>query len=114
MNAIEAMPHDGNLRVTTRAAAGGDRVIVTVEDDGIGIPTAILPQLFEPFVTTKEAKGVGLGLAVSKSVVERHHGQISVRSTPGQGTTFTIELPVEAMAADLGESKPATTMEGVA
>ena len=94
MNAIEAMPHDGNLRVTTKTDADGDRVIITVEDDGVGIPESILPHLFEPFVTTKEATGVGLGLAVSRSVVERHHGHIDVQSEAGRGTVFTIEIPV--------------------
>lgn len=94
MNAIEAMPQEGNLHITASSTAG-DRVTITVEDDGCGIPESILPQLFEPFVTTKEARGVGLGLAVSRSVVERHHGVISVKSEVGRGTTFTIELPRE-------------------
>lgn len=104
MNAIEAMPHDGNLRVATSADSAGEHVVIIVEDDGVGIPESILPQLFEPFVTTKEAKGVGLGLAVSRSVVERHHGVISVRSEAGRGTTFTIELPVKALQNE--ESRP--------
>jgi two-component system, NtrC family, sensor kinase len=94
MNAIEAMPQEGNLHITT-SSASGDGVTITVEDDGCGIPESLLPQLFEPFVTTKEARGVGLGLAVSRSVVERHHGVISVKSEVGRGTTFTIELPRE-------------------
>jgi two-component system NtrC family sensor kinase len=100
MNAIEAMAQEGNLRITT-SSSGADRVTVTVEDDGCGIPESILPQLFEPFVTTKEARGVGLGLAVSRSVVERHHGVISVKSAVGRGTTFTIELPARAPGAVL-------------
>lgn len=103
MNAIEAMPHGGNLRVTTNAA-DGDRIVVTVEDDGIGIPDAILARLFDPFVTTKEDKGVGLGLAVSRSIVERHQGKITVRSLVGAGTTFTIELPVGGTAAQAAEA----------
>lgn len=95
MNAIEAMPQEGNLRIASSAKGDGP-VTILVEDDGCGIPESILPQLFEPFVTTKEARGVGLGLAVSRSVVERHHGAISVKSEAGRGTTFTIELPREA------------------
>lgn len=105
MNAIEAMPHDGNLRVATAPDATGDHVVITVEDDGSGIPDSILSHLFEPFVTTKEAKGVGLGLAVSRSVVDRHQGHISVKSEAGRGTTFTIELPVEAMQGEPGECR---------
>lgn len=100
MNAIEAMPHDGNLRVATLPDATGERVVIAVEDNGVGIPENILPHLFEPFVTTKEATGVGLGLAVSKSVVERHHGHIAVKSEAGRGTTFTIELPVKALQGE--------------
>jgi len=94
MNAIEAMPHEGALTIRTMAA--GDRAVVTVEDDGVGIPNDVLSRLFDPFVTTKEAKGVGLGLAISRSIVERHEGQISVWSEPGCGTKFTITLPCVA------------------
>jgi two-component system, NtrC family, sensor kinase len=66
-----------------------------VRDDGVGIPPEILPQIFEPFTTTKEVgKGVGLGLAVSKGIVERHGGRIEVASELGVGTTFLIILPV--------------------
>jgi len=99
MNAIEAMPHEGNLRIRTEP--NGDQIIVTVADDGTGIPPEILPQLFDPFVTTKEeGKGVGLGLAISRSIVERHAGRIEVASEAGKGTTFTITLPVLATAVD--------------
>ena len=59
----------------------------------------VLPRLFEPFLTTKETgKGVGLGLAISKTIIERHGGQIEVESQPGRGTTFYIFLPMEAGA----------------
>jgi two-component system NtrC family sensor kinase len=99
MNAIEAMPQEGTLRVTT-AAQGADHLVITVEDDGVGIPESVRTRLFEPFVTTKEARGVGLGLAVSRSVVDRHQGKISVESEIGRGTRFTIELPVAALRTD--------------
>jgi signal transduction histidine kinase len=92
MNAIEAMPREGNLTITT-ASPDGASVVITVADDGIGIDAEILPRLFEPFATTKEQAGLGLGLAISKAIVERHHGTISVKSKPGQGTMFTIALP---------------------
>jgi two-component system, NtrC family, sensor kinase len=91
MNAIEAMPREGILTVSTENAESS--VILTIEDDGIGIPDDVLAHLFEPFVTTKENHGVGLGLAISRRVVERHRGTIDVASEPGRGTRFTITLP---------------------
>jgi two-component system NtrC family sensor kinase len=98
MNAIEAMPREGNLTVATRAA--GDAIVVRIEDDGAGIPPDLLPRLFEPFITTKEeGKGVGLGLAISRAIVDRHGGTIDVKSEVGRGTTFTITLPCNQPAA---------------
>ena len=96
INAIDAMPHGGNLWVSTRTLAG-DQVELQVRDDGVGIPPEILPRIFDPFTTTKEVgKGVGLGLAVSKGIVERHGGHIEVSSELGVGTTFRIILPLRA------------------
>lgn len=93
MNAIEAMPHEGNLHIVT-ASPDGQSIVIRVEDDGVGIPPDILPRLFEPFTTTKEeGKGVGLGLAISHAIVDRHGGTIEVKSEVGRGTTFTITLP---------------------
>ncbi|HSP15759.1 MAG TPA: ATP-binding protein [Thermoanaerobaculia bacterium] len=95
MNAIEAMPHEGNLRIATTTNSARSQIIVSVADDGVGIDPDVLPRLFDPFVTTKEeGKGVGLGLAISQSIVERHQGHIEVASQVGRGTTFTITLPV--------------------
>ena len=97
MNAIEAMPHEGNLRIVTSAPEEGN-VVITVEDDGIGIPPALLPRLFDPFVTTKEdGKGTGLGLAICRSIIDRHRGKIEVKSEVGRGTAFTIRLPAAAV-----------------
>lgn len=105
MNAIEAMPREGNLHITT-APATGDSVSIRIEDDGIGIPADLLPRMFEPFTTTKEeGKGVGLGLAISKAIVDRHGGHIEVRSEVGRGTTFSITLPAGKNAP--GELEPA-------
>jgi len=97
INAIDAMPHGGNLWVGTGLSEDGDEVELRVRDDGSGIPTEILSRIFEPFLTTKETgKGVGLGLAVSRNIVERHHGRIEVQSEMGKGTTFKVTLPVSS------------------
>jgi two-component system NtrC family sensor kinase len=99
MNAIDALPHGGNLWVRSRMVPEVSSVQLEVEDDGVGIPNEILPNLFEPFFTTKEkGHGVGLGLAISQGIAERHRGRIDVESKPGQGTKFTITLPVDAYA----------------
>jgi two-component system NtrC family sensor kinase len=92
-NAIDAMPDGGTL--TFRVASRGNRVLIEVDDTGHGIPQEDVSKIFEPFFTTKEVgKGTGLGLAVCYGVVSEHGGRISVRSTPGRGTTFSIFLPV--------------------
>jgi len=97
MNAIDAMPREGMLRLATRGCPKS--IVIEVEDDGIGIPPDFLPRLFDPFVTTKEeGKGVGLGLAISRGIVERHNGTIGVQSEQGRGTKFTITLPAEVAA----------------
>jgi signal transduction histidine kinase len=101
MNAIDAMPHGGNLWITTRRH-DDNQIELEVRDDGMGIPADVLPQLFEPFMTTKEVgKGVGLGLAISKGIVERHGGRIDLRSELGKGTTFTVILPLDARSPEL-------------
>ena len=95
VNAVDAMPHGGNLWLETHLCDDPYRVAISIRDDGTGIPPEVLPKIFEPFVTTKEhGHGVGLGLAVSRSIIERHGGKISVQSELGKGTTVTITLPV--------------------
>jgi len=95
VNAVDAMPKGGNLWIESRLCQNGSRVALTVRDDGCGIPPEIMPKIFEPFVTTKDhAHGTGLGLAVSRGIVERHSGKISIESEVGRGTTVTITLPV--------------------
>jgi two-component system, NtrC family, sensor kinase len=105
-NAIDAMPHGGNLWIKTRLHSEADQVFIEVRDDGCGIPPEIIGKIFEPFLTTKETgRGVGLGLAVSKSIVERHGGQIQVESMLGQGTTFVFSLPLDGAAAESAAPK---------
>jgi len=99
MNAIDAMPQGGNLWLTTSCNDNDSTVRLVVQDDGAGIPAEILPRIFEPFLTTKETgRGVGLGLAISQNILERHHGSIEVQSEVGRGTTFTVTLPWEGSA----------------
>jgi two-component system NtrC family sensor kinase len=101
MNAMDAMPQGGNLWLTTSASREHGCIRIVVRDDGTGIAPEILPHLFEPFLTTKETgRGVGLGLAISHSILERHNGTIDVQSEIGRGTTFTITLPWDAEAGE--------------
>jgi two-component system, NtrC family, sensor kinase len=100
MNATDAMPQGGNVWITSTADADANQLRIVVRDDGAGIPPEILPRIFEPFLTTKETgRGVGLGLAISHSILERHSGTIAVQSEVGKGTTFTVTLPWEKEAA---------------
>jgi len=81
------------LMVTTRAL-GTDRVRISLEDTGPGIPADVLPKIFDPFVTTKGSAGTGLGLSISYGIIREHGGHITADSRPGHGATFTIDLPV--------------------
>lgn len=91
MNAIESMPHGGEVIIST--ARLKDSVLISIRDTGIGIPQKNLKDIFFPFFTTKD-KGTGLGLSIAYRIIEEHNGKITVRSEPGQGTTFTVVLPV--------------------
>jgi len=93
LNAIQAIPERG--RLTLRTSASDDWLKVEVEDTGYGISQENMRKLFTPFFTTKKkGKGVGLGLAVAYGIIQRHQGRIEVQSKEGEGTTFTIYLPV--------------------
>ena len=93
-NALDAMPRGGQLQIA--ASRDGTGVRLTVSDTGAGIPPDVLPRVFEPWVTTKPAgRGTGLGLSITREVVVSHGGSIAVRSEPGRGTVFTLDLPSE-------------------
>jgi two-component system NtrC family sensor kinase len=93
-NAIQAMPQGGTLRINLSQAK--EAVAIAVQDSGVGIPAKNLSRIFDPFFTTKPpGEGTGLGLSVSYGIVSQHTGRIDVQSKVGQGTTFTILLPVQ-------------------
>jgi len=93
-NAIQAMTDGGELRVTMRQSEGA--VAIAIHDTGTGIPPENLSRIFDPFFTTKpEGEGTGLGLSVSYGIITKHSGRIEVESEVGEGTTFTILLPVK-------------------
>jgi len=105
MNALDALPQGGTLWITSSFGREPDVVRMVVRDDGCGIPPEILPRIFEPFLTTKETgRGVGLGLAISHSILERHNGNIEVQSEVGRGTTFNVTLPWDADAEKVAPS----------
>jgi signal transduction histidine kinase len=92
-NALDAMPSGGRLTVSVHA--GPATVTIEIGDTGSGIGADLIDRVFEPWVTTKaEERGTGLGLSITRSVVTEHGGSIRVRSTPGIGSVFTVELPV--------------------
>ena len=100
LNAAEATHSKTERRVTVSTAKGDGVVLLHVSDNGEGILPENLAKIFNPFFTTKpEGKGVGLGLAVSYGIIEAHGGDIEVKSVVGEGTTFTVSLPLVPPAA---------------
>lgn len=98
-NSVEAMPKGGNIFIKTASErpqknlAEGN-IVITIRDDGPGIPDQIMSRLFEPGNTSKGTDNFGLGLSISKDIITRYHGRISCNSRVNEGTTFTIKLPV--------------------
>jgi signal transduction histidine kinase/CheY-like chemotaxis protein len=97
-NALNAMRDGGTLEFATRTD-GPDWVELTVTDTGVGMTPEVQMRIFDPFYTTKGVEGTGLGLSVSWTIIQRHGGTITVDSTPGVGTRFTVRLPVQDMNA---------------
>jgi two-component system, NtrC family, sensor kinase len=92
LNAAEAMPGGGRLRLASTFDRAAGRARIEAKDTGSGIPEEIQARMFEPFYTTKKT-GTGLGLAIAYGIVEEHKGRLRVDSAPGRGTTMIIELP---------------------
>ncbi len=107
INAREAMPNGGSVQMTTentttgtniRSLGQGNYIRIIIKDSGIGIPRENLPRIFDPYFTTKKTKehgGIGLGLAISDSIIKYHNGLITVESIVNSGTTFSIYLPAK-------------------
>ena len=98
-NARDAMPEGGQFIVTANRASDGPSLEIALRDSGSGMTEAVRMNVFEPFYTTKPmGSGTGLGLAVVRDLVRAAHGSIDAESTPGQGTTFRIRLPLAEAA----------------
>ncbi len=92
LNAFQAMPEGGDLTVSTKTSNG--KAFIIVSDTGIGVSKENIQKLFDPFFSTKST-GLGLGLAMTKRVVEEHGGKVDFQSEEGKGSTITISLPVK-------------------
>jgi signal transduction histidine kinase len=92
-NAVRATPPGGTVTVSGEPAEDGHRVAFTVQDTGTGIPPEALPHVFDRFLKSSDSGGAGLGLAIAKSLVEAHGGEITAASQPGKGTTMRFVLP---------------------
>jgi two-component system NtrC family sensor kinase len=99
-NAIQAMPSGGELSVSA-VRDPDSKIVIAVRDTGSGIAEEHLPCIFDPFFTTKKVgQGTGLGLSVSYGIIKKHGGRITVDSSPGRGSTFTVALPVSEKTTD--------------
>ena len=103
LNAVDALPHGGSIELSVRAE--GDRALLSVADDGIGMTDEVRDRIFEPFFTTKGDRGTGLGLPTVFGIVGAHGGEVSVTSEVGRGTRFKLSFPL----ADAGEGPPPAT-----
>lgn len=104
LNACEAMPEGGVLKISSRLGGDGSRVEIVVADTGSGIPKENVPKIFDPFFTTKSF-GTGLGLAVSYGIVRRFDGEIDVESEVGHGSVFIVKLPLVPQAEEKSDEE---------
>ena len=93
INANQAIEQKGAVRIKT--AKNGDKVIITIADDGPGVPQEHLDKIFTPFFSTKKDKNSGLGLSIAHNIIKDHHGSVDIKSMPGRGTEFIITLPTK-------------------
>ena len=114
VNAIDAMDKGGVLSIRVRMAADQKRLRIDISDTGKGIPPEQLPSIFDPFFTGTKGVGTGLGLSISRSIIESHWGEIAVSSIPGEGTTFSVYLPLTSEQAGsiliVDDEEPARTL----
>ncbi|MCM8814613.1 MAG: response regulator [Candidatus Omnitrophica bacterium] len=97
MNAIDAIDAKGTITITTKTQQ--NKVIIKISDTGRGMPEEVLKKIFIPFFTTKSEKSTGIGLTISKKIIEAHKGEIHAESQQGKGSTFTVILPVNSANA---------------
>lgn len=99
-NAIDAAPETtGEVRLQVQPAPDGAHVLIAVSDNGGGIPPQVKDKLFEAFQSTKQSRGTGLGLCVTKKIITEHRGEIIIDSVTGRGTTFSLKLPIHKPAS---------------
>src|SRR5579885_1848741 len=111
INARQAMPRGGQIRIEVRENSRTQMVELSIADSGVGIPPERLRLIFEPFYTTKEPDstgrgGTGLGLSVCRQILEQHQGRIRVESLVGKGSTFTVKLPIVAHEVHVSGERP--------
>ncbi|MHB8843951.1 MAG: PAS domain S-box protein [Nitrospirota bacterium] len=122
LNADQAMPLGGRVTITARNLPASeaasrmrldrrDHILISIEDQGVGIPEACLDKIFDPYFTTKE-KGSGLGLATSYSIIRNHGGRIEVSSVVGRGTVFRLCLPAVRSEASESAERPRSALKG--
>jgi signal transduction histidine kinase/putative methionine-R-sulfoxide reductase with GAF domain len=99
LNALQAMPGGGLLRLSGQVLEDNRWIQLSIQDTGVGIPPEDMNKLFDPFFSTKEG-GVGLGLSIAHRIIDQHRGKIQMESTPGKGTLFTLWLPISQEVND--------------
>jgi signal transduction histidine kinase len=110
INAVDVLPEKGEIRIATDAERRNGFLAVDISDNGPGIPEHILAQIFDPFFTTKpQGKGTGLGLSVSRGIVRKLGGYLLVSSKLGEGTTFTVLLPITTIPSEISAPGGAAT-----